>query len=356
MDFSLFYILYRPEDMTEARVHEDMIVESILADELGYSCVWYAEHHFSRVGMIPDPLLICAAVAQKTKKIHVGTAISIMSFHDPIRLAEQAAMVDLLSGGRLELGIGRGSQPKEFQGFGAKPSESRERLKEGLHILSRLLEGRKVTFEGRHHQCADVEIFPKPLQKPRPPIWLAGTSPETYTYAGENGFKVMASAGFTGPEVYKQKFGLYEDAIRKSGGDPAGIERPLVHHIHVCDAEDADECFNLTVEGEGEYLRYRAKMNEVEMPEEEAKHLKRNWSYELDVAEIVRGGGIIADPVAVAEDICRLRDEYGVNHVILAPWRGPDHASVMRSIESFANDVMPLVNATAPVGTGGSQT
>ncbi|MCY3823571.1 MAG: LLM class flavin-dependent oxidoreductase, partial [Nitrospinae bacterium] len=95
MDFSLFYILYRPEDMTEAQVHEDMIVESILADELGYSCVWYAEHHFSRVGMIPDPLLICAAVAQKTEKIHVGTAISIMSFHDPIRLAEQAAMVDL---------------------------------------------------------------------------------------------------------------------------------------------------------------------------------------------------------------------------------------------------------------------
>ena len=77
-------------------------------------------------------------------------------------------------------------------------------------------------------------------------------------------------------------------------------------------------------------------MNEVEMSEEEAKHLKRNWSYELNVAEIVRGGGIIADPQAVAEDICRLRDDYGVNHVILAPWRGPDHASVMRSIESFA--------------------
>ena len=90
------------------------------------------------------------------------------------------------------------------------------------------------------------------------------------------------------------------------------------------------------------------------MPEEEAKHLKRNWSYELDVAEIVRGGGIIADPGAVAEDICRLRDEYGVNHVILAPWRGPDHASVMRSIESFANDVMPMVNATAPVGSNGN--
>ena len=72
--------------MTEAQVHEEMIEESVLADELGYSCVWYAEHHFSRVGMIPDPLLICAAVAQKTKKIHVGTAISIMSFHDPVRL------------------------------------------------------------------------------------------------------------------------------------------------------------------------------------------------------------------------------------------------------------------------------
>ncbi len=354
MDFSLFYILYRPEGVSEARAYGEMMEESVLADALGYSCVWYAEHHFSRVGMMPDPLLVCAAVAQKTRRIHLGTAISIMPFHDPIRLAEQAAMVDLLSGGRLELGIGRGSQPKEFQAFCARPSESRARLQEGLHVLSRLLEGEKVTFQGRYYQCRDVEIFPKPLQKPRPPVWLAGTSPETYAYAGENGYKVMASAGFTGPDVYKQKYQLYEDALRNSGRDASRIERLLVHHLHVCDKGEADKYVRLTEEGEGEYLRCRARVNQVELPEEEAKHLKRNWSYELSVAEIVRGGGVIGDPEAVAQDVCRLRDEYGVNHVILAPWRGPDHAAVMKSLESFARDVMPLVNAAEPAGARGN--
>ena len=112
-----------------------------LADELGFHGVWFAEHHFSKAGVMPDPLLWCAAVAQKTKNIRLGTGISIMSFHNPIRLAEQAAMVDVLSNGRVDLGIGRGSQPKEFKSFNAKPSESRRRLQEGVEIVGRLLEG-----------------------------------------------------------------------------------------------------------------------------------------------------------------------------------------------------------------------
>ncbi len=226
MKFSIFYVICPEGDESEADAYQKVMEQCQAADELGYHCAWFAEHHFSKVGICPDPLLWCAALAQKTQNIRLGTAISIMPFHNPVRLAEQAAVVDLLSGGRLELGVGRGSQPKEFKAFGMKPSESRKRLVEGMEIVSRLLEGEEVTFEGEYYQCKDVQISPRPIQKPRPPIWLAGTSPETYTYAGENGFKIMASAGFKGPQVYREKMKLYE--VGRGGGRG----RYLRHRLH----------------------------------------------------------------------------------------------------------------------------
>ena len=344
MDFSLFYILHRPEGMTDAQVYEEAIEQSVAADELGFKCVWFAEHHFSQVGMVPDPLILCAAVAQKTKRIRLGTAISIMPFHNPVRLAEQAAMVDVLSGGRLDLGVGRGSQPREFSGFGAKPSESREQLKEGLEIVDRLLRGETVTYEGKFYSCKDAVIHPAPLQRPRPPIWVAGTSLETYTYAGENGFLIMASAGFTGPDVFKEKFGLWEDALAARGDDTSNLPRALLHHLHVCEAgEDVGARYDQVAEAEGWYLNYRANVNKVALPGEEGSHLKRNWSYELDVRKIIDGGGVVGAVDKVIEEIRRLRDDYGVNDVLVGPWRGPSSKEVTRSLELFAKEVMPAI-------------
>ena len=161
MKFSLFYIPACQEGETYKHEFEQLIEQCEVADELGYDTVFLAEHHFSRVGMCPDALMVALAIAQRTKKIRIGTAICIMPFHNPVRLAEQAALVDVLSGGRLELGVGRGSQPKEFQGFNISPTESREKMQEGLEVMTRLLEGECLTFHGKHYSCIDVEIFPK---------------------------------------------------------------------------------------------------------------------------------------------------------------------------------------------------
>ncbi|HBK80135.1 MAG TPA: hypothetical protein DDZ83_10760 [Nitrospinae bacterium] len=346
MDFSLFYILHRPDGMSDTQVYEEAIEQAIAADELGFKCIWFAEHHFSRVGMVPDPLLMCAAVAQKTERIRLGTAISVIPFHNPVQLAGQAAMVDVLSGGRLDLGVGRGSQPKEFLGFRARPSESRARLKEGVEILDRLLSGERLTFKGQFYECQDVEIHPKPVQKPRPPIWIAGTSLETYTYAGERGFHVMASAAFKGPEVYREKIELWEKAIRGAGGDPSKYPRALLHHLHVCrNEEEKEEVLGRIEEGEGWYLRYRSEVNQVELPREEDQHLKRNLSYQLDIRGMTdgKGGGVIGTADQVIESVRELRDEFGVTDVLVGPWRGPSSREVIRSLELFAKEVMPAL-------------
>jgi len=178
MKFSIFFIPSCAEGESYQEEYDNLMEQCVIADELGFDAAWVAEHHFSRVGMCPDALMVALAIAQKTKKIRVGTAISIVPFHNPIRLAEQAALVDVLSGGRLDFGIGRGSQPKEFQGFNIDPSESRERMHEGIEVMTRLLAGETLTYHGKYYSCIDTAIYPKPVQDPLP-IWISGTSPET---------------------------------------------------------------------------------------------------------------------------------------------------------------------------------
>ncbi len=344
MKFSIFYVICPEGDESEADAYQKVMEQCQAADELGYHCAWFAEHHFSKVGMCPDPLLWCAALAQKTKNIRLGTAISIMPFHNPVRLAEQAAVVDLLSGGRLELGVGRGSQPKEFKTFGVKPSESRKRLVEGLEIVSRLLEGEEVTFEGEYYQCKDVQIFPRSIQKPRPPIWLAGTSPETYTYAGKNGFKIMASAGFKGPQVYREKMKLYEEAVAAAGGDTSDIDYTMTHRFYVCEDNEQADYLKSFERGLSSYLEYRSRVNEVEFIDEVGRHLQRNWSYKLDVREFLKGGGVIGSAKENIQELYRLRDDFGLNHVILGVYGdGMKHEESLRLLERFAKEVAPAM-------------
>ncbi len=339
MKFSLFYIPACQEGETYQREYERLIEQCEAADELGYEAVFLAEHHFSRVGMCPDALMVALAIAQRTKKIRIGTAICIMPFHNPVRLAEQAALVDVLSGGRLELGVGRGSQPREFQGFDVSPTESREKMREGIAVMTRLLEGERLTFRGNHYSCVDAEIFPKPVQKPRPPVWLAGTSPETYAFAGENGFNIMASGTFKGPEAYLEKMALFREAVKNRGGDPDDYPAIMAHHVHVCD--DPERAWRQIEPSESWYLSYRSAVNSIEMSIEEKEALKRNWSYDVNIREVIEGGGVIGPPEKVIADLKRLQSEFRVNHVMIFVLRGIAQDEAILSIERFAKEVMP---------------
>ncbi|MEE9240953.1 MAG: LLM class flavin-dependent oxidoreductase [bacterium] len=340
MKFSLFYIPACQEESTPAHEFEELMEQCVAADELGFDTVFIAEHHFSRVGICPSPLMILTAIAQKTSRIRLGTGICVMSFHNPVHLAEQAALVDVLSGGRLELGVGRGSQPREFQGYDVPPSESRGRLKEGIKLLSRLLEGESVTFQGEYFSCAEAEIFPKPIQKPRPPIWIAGTSPETYAFAGQNDFNVLASGTFKGPSFYRDKMDYFFDAVRARGGNPDDYPAAIAHHIHVCD--DPEAAWKQIEPAESWYLAYRSSVNAIEMPIEEKGHLKRNYSYNLNVREMIENGGTVGPPEKVIADIKRLREEFGINHLILFMLRGISQKDMLRSLELFSKEVMPV--------------
>ena len=138
--------------------------------------------------MLGNPLTMAAALSQRTHRMKIGTAIMVLPFQHPLRVAEDAALVDALSGGRLMLGVGRGYQPPEFQGFGVNQEDSRSMFLESFEILRRALSGEKFAYEGAHWQIKEpTEIFPKPVQTPHPPFYMAAVIPSSYEYAAKLG-------------------------------------------------------------------------------------------------------------------------------------------------------------------------
>ncbi len=173
MQFGLMYLFSEYGNVPQAQVFSEFLEEIELAEELGFDAIWLPEHHFSIYGILGDTLTLAAAISQRTKRIKIGTSVVLLPLQHPVRIAEQAALVDMLSDGRLLLGLGRAYQPKEFAGFGIDPAESRERFNEGLEMLLGAFTQDNFSYEGKYWPCNDVTLFPKPVQHPtRRSIWL----------------------------------------------------------------------------------------------------------------------------------------------------------------------------------------
>src|SRR6266540_5089139 len=149
---------------THVEVYGHALEEARLADELGFDAVWLAEHHFSSYGICPSLAVLAAAIARETRRVRIGTSVVIAPFAHPIRIAEDFAMVDVLSGGRLEFGLGRGYQPKEFQGLGVSMAHTHERFDEAYEIIRRAWSQDRMEFKGEFYEVPPVRVLPKPLQ------------------------------------------------------------------------------------------------------------------------------------------------------------------------------------------------
>ncbi len=166
------------------RTHLDLIAES---ETLGYDHVWLTEHHFVDDGYSPSLHTIGAAVAARTNRIRIGTHLLLLPLHNPVRVAEDTATVDLMSAGRFDLGVGQGYRRGEFESQGISRAERGGRMEEGLTVVQRLLRGETVTFDGRFTTLRDVRISPPALQRPHPPIWVGATMPKAVERAARMG-------------------------------------------------------------------------------------------------------------------------------------------------------------------------
>ncbi|MBI5949998.1 MAG: LLM class flavin-dependent oxidoreductase [Chloroflexi bacterium] len=195
-----------------------------LAAKGGIHGVWVTEHHFSNYGYTPNPLMLLAGVAREFPHLYLGTAILVLPLWNPVRLAEDIAVLDVMSGGKVIVGIGRGYQPYEFVGLGQNIACNRGQSEEATEILLAAWTQDDFTYAGRFYNFNEpVTVLPRPVQQPHPPVWCATTSPESIRYAARMGFGFMLATSFTPAEVAEQRE-FIEAALQEAGRPTAGYE------------------------------------------------------------------------------------------------------------------------------------
>ncbi|MGH8802244.1 MAG: LLM class flavin-dependent oxidoreductase, partial [Casimicrobiaceae bacterium] len=195
LNVDLFYELaIAPQSgRSEARTYAETLDEIELADRLGFHGVWLTEHHFMPgYSHSSKPELVLAALARRTSTLRLGLGVIPLPYHHPVHVAERIATLDLLSGGRLEVGIGRGFSPQEYAAFGVEMGESRALVDESLAIVRAAGAGDPIRHTGRHYTLDGVRIVPQPLQRPHPPLWTAAVSPDTWTWAARENLGALA--------------------------------------------------------------------------------------------------------------------------------------------------------------------
>lgn len=234
-----FFPSCRPDRMSAQAFYDQALALSEQADRLGYESVKMVEHHGSPYGgYSPSPLLFLAAVAQRTKRVRLVTGAVVPAFAHPVKLAGELAMVDCMSGGRLDAGFARAFLPHEFEMFGVSMGESRARFEDGIEAVRRLWTEEKVDFEGRFHTFSGVSLFPRPMQHPHPPIKVAAVStPESFVWAGEQGHGLMVVPYLSNYEDLATRLELYRSTYRSAcGQEPPPVS--IVLHLFVAPTDD----------------------------------------------------------------------------------------------------------------------
>ncbi|HVA78394.1 MAG TPA: LLM class flavin-dependent oxidoreductase, partial [Candidatus Binataceae bacterium] len=217
MKFDIFYQLPQADSQRSADRYRDLIAQAVAADRLGFDTVWLAEVHFApHFSVMPAPMMLHAAIAARTDRIRLGLAVNLMPLHHPMRLAEETAMLDVLSGGRVEFGAGRGAFPLNYRGYGVPMAESRGLFEEGLEFIRAAWTQDRVTFHGKHFNVDQIQVVPKPLQKPHPPIRIAANSPDTFTFAGANGYPIFAGGPVNPFPVLADRLAIYDRALNEA--------------------------------------------------------------------------------------------------------------------------------------------
>jgi alkanesulfonate monooxygenase SsuD/methylene tetrahydromethanopterin reductase-like flavin-dependent oxidoreductase (luciferase family) len=234
MRFSTFHLFNQTPGESFEQVYERELEIIDYLEELGFDGIWVAEHHFRDYGTCPNTLSLLAYLAARTERLLLGSAIVVLPLHDPKRVAEEAAMVDLLSGGRLRLGVGRGYQAAEFEAFGLELSEARDRFDECLDILDLAWSGDSAAYEGAFYKVGDVKFVPQPVQRPKPPVWVAAVSPETVERYARRGLPILIDPTATFRNAARASETWHAIAPEAAQNDQLCISR----FVHVAESDE----------------------------------------------------------------------------------------------------------------------
>ena len=324
MRFSLFYNCDITPNTSVNDLYQEIESQAILADRLGFDAIYLAEHHFKVYGPQPAPLVSLVRLSGLTGQIALGTAVVEAPFYNPLRLAEDAALLDVLSGGRLRLGIGSGAKMKaeEFEKFGISIEEKSKRTLETVEILRQAFDEGIVHFNGNFYEFTDVEITPSPVQPAADLIWLAA-SDSTVELAGRHGFGLLIPR-VGDPVRHREWIQRYREASRNGPGRVA-----LLRFVFV--AETTEEAEERTRETFARYAQYDCGSH---------------WDGRTDTQEykklMQQMNMIIGSPETVTEQLLEWQDEFGFDELICQVHAaGSDHRASLQAIELLASEVIP---------------
>jgi luciferase family oxidoreductase group 1 len=338
MNFGTFLLMQSPSARSSQEIYGRALDVAQAAEELGFRNVWLAEHHFSTYGYLSRPAQLATYIAAKTKRLRVGTAVIVVPLHHPLVIAEEIATLDLLSGGRLDVGLGRGYQTYEFERFGLELDNSRARWEESVDILLKAFEGRPFSYDGKLFKIPETSVFPQPLQQPRPPIWITAQSPESVEAAVRRGFNLL-TGGFGVPIERMGEFRRQFDRLVAEIKPPAPLAIGVQRAVYVAES-DADA--RAAVEEARWNMRVTLSLRNRYERVVDGHAVPVPAPREPDTDDLLDRFLIIGTPDTCIRQIRRLQEVVGITHFNCSFWFGDlEHARVLRSMERFAREVMP---------------
>jgi alkanesulfonate monooxygenase SsuD/methylene tetrahydromethanopterin reductase-like flavin-dependent oxidoreductase (luciferase family) len=341
-----YYILntYVPElDGAAADLYSRYFEQIEAAEAVGFDAVWATEHHFRYFGgMTPNPQMLLTAISHRVRRLRLGSSVSILPLHTPLRIAEDFAMLDVLSGGRLEFGAGRGMMHSGYKGFGLGWDDAQDHMKEAIALIDRAWTHEAVTYGGKHYQCRDVTVLPRPLQQPRPPIWVtANLDPESFRWIGEQGYDLMTLPWLFPPGPTAERIQLYHDARAAAGH--AGRGRVLaMYPTHV-----APTAAQARAQADPAWANWRGfimqELAGTPGGADQAAQRERMLQYDNMVAE---RRAIFGDVEQCVATVRWLAETFGITHLGLTfHFGGLDHAAGLGAVELWGREVAPAVRA-----------
>ena len=338
MDFGTFLLLQSPSAQDHRSIFQRGIDIAKHADKLGFDSIWCAEHHFSTYGYLSRPLQYATHLAAVTERIRVGSAVVVLPLHHPLIVAEEIGTADVLSGGRLDVGFGRGYQPYEFERLGLSLDDSRERFDEAVDVILKAFEGKPFAYVGKHYSFSETSVFPLPVQEPRPPIWVVGQSTESIAATVKRGFNIV-SGGFGIPidrlRAFRKSYDEMDIAPEVRSKIRVSTQRP----VYV--TNDESELPSI-VEQARWNMRVTLSLRQGLQRVEQGRAIAVPFDKEPTDQELLDNYFVVGTPKQCIAKIEAIREAMGIDHFNASCWFGDlPHDKVLRSMELLAKEVMP---------------
>lgn len=299
-------------------------------EDSAFDCIWLAEHHFTDYSVCPSVTLMGTHIAGRTKRLRIGTAVTLNAYYHPLRLAEELNMLDIFSKGRLNWGSGRGFDPVEFKLFGVTAEDVYERFRETADIVQKAWKSERFSHHGKYFNYDDAMVLPPPYQQPHPPVYLAADSPDSIRKAGAEGYTIMLGPHASNADV-KYKRGLYQEVMQANGHVVGNRDLPIVRYIAIGETRAEAEAIARASSG----WTVGAYVNPSKTAHLGAKTLESIIDPKVDPIErYLNDVAIVGTAPEVVDRLKQLEVEIPMNYLMIAPM---SHESFMR----FTKDVLP---------------